>query len=260
MLPDDETLLLLAKSPETQNVERKKSVPKTDEIRRTLSAFANTTPEGQHSVLFLGITDDREIVGISDSVDSVQQTVAKIAAEDCYPPIKVDFRVIQPDGKDVIIVIVGFSKSRPHFTGHAYVRIGSETKRASDEQYNEFVFDRNDKVRRIRREKGKLISAHWDNSENDGAANGIKPFNDRDFKVADCDAFVLTLEETASQRMLSVPIELVTVSHDREKYRTLFLLKIPYPKIRPSPEAVMAGYARLVSGLAREKALRKLKR
>ena len=208
-------------------------------------------------MLFLGITDDRAIVGISDSVDKVQQTVAKIAAEDCYPPIKVDFRVIHPDGRDVIAVIVGFSKNRPHFTGHAYVRIGSETKRASDEQYNEFVFDRNDKVRRIRREKGKLISAHWDNSENDGAAGGIKPFNERDFKVLDCDAFVLILEETASQRTLPVPVELVTVSQDAEKYRTLFLLKIPYPEIRPSPEAVMAGYTQLVKGLAREKMLRK---
>ena len=47
---------------ESNFVERKQSAASTDEIRRTIVAFANSVPVGDEAVLFIGVKDDGTIV------------------------------------------------------------------------------------------------------------------------------------------------------------------------------------------------------
>jgi hypothetical protein len=219
------------------------------EIRKTLSAFANSTPEGHYSVLFLGVTDKGMVKGITDSPDKLQKTIAKIAADECYPPIPVDIQVIEPEGKTVVAVVVGHSKNRPHFTGHAYKRVGSESKKATAEEYNEFVLDRIDKIRRILQERGKTISVEWKNAGIAGAIGGTIAFNDRDYMISSCDAHVLSIVDGASQETIPVPIGDVTISIDANRRRMKLVMAVPRP-VRPRDfQQVTAGMARLAQGL-----------
>ena len=120
---------------EDQFVERKRGV-QSDETRKTLVAFANSVPEGEHAILFLGIDDKGNFTGVTGT-DSIQKTIRNIAKNDCYPPIKCTSVVLQESGKTVVAVVVESSKDKPHFAGPAYVRSGSESVKASPELYED---------------------------------------------------------------------------------------------------------------------------
>ena len=246
-------LLSLARTAESQYLERKASRPKDAELRKTLCAFANSTPEGQYSVLFLGINDDGGIKGIdAGSVDSIQRDIAASARDDFYPPISLYTQVVTIEGKGVVAVIVEHSKNRPHFAGHAYRRVGATSQKADDFQYNEFVLERIDKVRHILRGKGKVVSVKWFDSGVAGSVGGKVPaYNDRDFMVVDCDAFVLHLRDVSSGLNIALPLEQVTISFDTGKSRTKFLAESPYPSNSPIG-AVHKGLSSVIRNLAKE--------
>lgn len=114
-------------------VERKSEGVTPQELRQTVSAFANTVPEGRKAVLFIGIHDKTgEVVGVT-SPDRVQGRVREACHEDCYPRITYVSEVISVDGKRVVAVVVPFSTKKPHFTGPAYIRAGSASVKASEE-------------------------------------------------------------------------------------------------------------------------------
>ena len=250
MLPNNE-LVALAHSAESQYLERKASCPKTSELRKTLCAFANSTPENQLSVLFIGIRDDGTISGVPErELDSIQKTIASVGKNECYPPILVVPQVVSIDQKSILAVLIEYSRSKPHFTGHAYKRRGSESERASEIEHTEFVLDRIDKVRKIRKEKGLLVSAEWEASSSGFSPSGVS-VNKRDYVLVDCDAFVLCLEDTVENRKIPIPTEKVTISYDFEKERLKLVMGIPYPIVLSSLSAVNRGLAAVVKNIAR---------
>src|SRR5437879_2749618 len=85
--------------------ERKEKGVSTDDIRKTLVAFANSVPDGEEAILFIGVANDGMIKGV-DNPDKAQKSFTKTASEWCYPPIKHTSRVIDQDGKHVVAIIV----------------------------------------------------------------------------------------------------------------------------------------------------------
>ncbi len=53
--------------------ERKTEAAKPLEFRQTLVAFANSVPEGQLAVLFIGVANNGKVVGVTNS-DSLQRS------------------------------------------------------------------------------------------------------------------------------------------------------------------------------------------
>jgi hypothetical protein len=51
--------------------------------------------------------------------------------------------------RHALAVIIPGSESRPHFAGLSYVRSGSESVEASEQQFMEFIAQRNSKAARI---------------------------------------------------------------------------------------------------------------
>jgi len=45
--------------------ERKEQGVSTDDVRKTLVAFANSVPDGEEAVLFIGISDKGKITGVA---------------------------------------------------------------------------------------------------------------------------------------------------------------------------------------------------
>lgn len=241
MLPESELVRLL-KSSECHWVERKPSGANGAEIRNTLVGFANSLSEGQHAVLFVGVSNDGRPQAVVNA-DKLQKTVTQIAEQDCYPPVKCGPTALRVDGVELVAVVVEASSNRPHFSGHAYIRVGSETKKASPEQFEELIAGRNDKIRRILQEKGKMATVFWDGKEAPCVSiassfiyqrkqrfSPSQPFEAECIIIA-CDSSFLRFNVVAVENGLShnkreispmgfsVPVEKVTLGFDNKNQR-----------------------------------------
>ena len=67
-------------------------------------------------------------------------------------------KVLVKDGKQFLAVIVPGSEQRPHFAGPSYVRVGSETKVASEPQFQNLIAQRQSKAYEILKWKGKPVA------------------------------------------------------------------------------------------------------
>ena len=244
----ENTLLSSIHTAESQFLERKASCPKAADLKKTLCAFANSTPEGQYSLLLIGVNDDGSIKGVAEQeLDQTQKTIIAVGRDDCYPPIPLITQVIRVGEKWILAAIVSHSATKPHFTGHAYRRVGPTSVKADAEEHDNFVVERSDKGRRLLQHKGKPITVTWDGIYSLGA--GTLAHDLRDYRVDGCDAFVVKLFDLYSHRALAVPLEFVTISHDMTKDRLRLLIDMPYPQPIASLAAVNAGLQRVVEGV-----------
>lgn len=78
-------------------VERKPAGVNRAEMRKTLVAFANSVPQGQTAILFIGVRDDGSLNSVK-APDSVQKTLNDICARDCYPAIPFRATALTQDG------------------------------------------------------------------------------------------------------------------------------------------------------------------
>lgn len=153
------------RAPEDGFVERKLQGAGRSVWRRAIVAFANSVPENQTGVLYIGVRDSGEIAGVQDP-DALQKTITEICTNDCYPPVTSYTCAVlaMPDdnlgGSPVTIVAVevSLSKDRPHFSGPAYVRKGSQTVIASREMFEDLIASRHDKARVILGWKHRIIT------------------------------------------------------------------------------------------------------
>lgn len=213
---------------EDNYTERKSAGVKPQEIRQTMSAFANSLTAGATAVLFIGVNDKTgAIEGVPDP-DGLQKRVRECAARDCYPPItSYTCRVLEVEGKQVLAVKVGASENRPHFTGPAYVRRGSESVAASADLFNELVACRTDKVARILRMRGGVISFQSINH----IIGSTKVIGDRSYresgecKVEACDAHLLRLTIVATGQRVAEPLEHVQITYDEERHRDMLVIR-----------------------------------
>ena len=159
----DEDILLKLTNFEDNFVERKTVGEIKRDALRTVVAFANSTPIGFPAILFIGVRDDGTIEGTSN-LDSAQKSLAELLAN-AYPPIYYLTKILQQNGKQFLALLIPGSEARPHFAGQSYIRKGSQTFTASDEQFNELIASRSDKAREILKWKGKAITRHRINVE-----------------------------------------------------------------------------------------------
>jgi predicted HTH transcriptional regulator len=160
----EEQLRRYLKTSESLFVERKASLPDKRKLRETLVAFANSLAENQYAVLFIGVEDDGTLLGIQNA-DKVQKDVTAVAATQCYPPVACEPTVIREGQKEIVAAVVSHSRNRPHFTGHAYIRRGSENVNVTKDLYEDMIASRNTKAGKLLAEKGKLVSVELTRSE-----------------------------------------------------------------------------------------------
>ena len=227
---NEKQLRALLQSSENHWVERKKSFHRSI-VKEAIVGFANAVPEDQHAVLFIGAGPDGRYYQV-ENIDKIQRDIRNIALEECFPKIQCTPTTLQADDVEIIAVVVEFSKDRPHFAGHAFVRVGSETVKASQRLFEELVASRNDKARRILREKGKVVSVvSFDPSpirvHISGSSRLAKRLSSqsrpeehyRECRVEDCDTFVLRYMDITLGENFAVPLEKVKISYDTSRSR-----------------------------------------
>lgn len=222
-------LLALLGNHEDNFVERKPEGVAPGELRQTVCAFANSLPEGRAGVLFIGIHDKTgEVIGVGNP-DQLQKRVRDAAQSDCFPPIDYTAEVLTVDDKAVVAVVVPFSKARPHFSGPAYVRVGSESPKASPQQYEELILSRNDKAREILRHRNGVFTVLGIGYK----LGSNRPLPDKAYRemreclLLECTAHLVTLEDIAQGDRFSEPLLNVTINYDHKKSRPMLMVKLP---------------------------------
>ena len=213
-----EELSALVTQPEHALLERKSAAVNRQEIRQTLVAFANSVPDGQEAVLFIGIRDDGTIQG-TETADETQRLVRLVATTDCYPPITVYPTVIQVDSLSVVAVVVPNSRNRPHFSGPAYVRVGAESVVASTEQYEELITSRHETCRVLQTWKGAITV--WENNvQLDHPGQTFANYRRRrDGLIIACTPHLLRLQDCGSHTEYAVALRQVEIGYDVARNR-----------------------------------------
>ena len=236
MLTDTELITRLNGS-EGSFMERKTSFH-AEEVKEALVAFANSLPENQEAVLFIGVAPDGTTPGV-ECADKLQIKITRLAEESCYPPVPCKPTVLKYKGVEVVAAVVQHSKQQPHFVGHAFVRVGSETKKASPEKMEELIASRSEKARRILREKTQLVTTLWKSisdkpttetvirhmmSRSGGHPSSLvgKQWQrevKRECRIESCDSHVVRLLEISTGLHLAASLENVKIDYDETKYR-----------------------------------------
>jgi hypothetical protein len=222
-------LLKLSETQETSYVERKPATVNKADIRREACAFANSTPPGEESILFLGIHDRTgRPTGIAN-LESLHKNIHEALKLECFPPIVYSTVELQLDGQVVLAVRIPASSQRPHFTGHAYIRVGSSTRNASVESLDEMILSRTDKCRELLRHKNAgLVSVHTVEYKLGLKEPMRRPSSQRtECMIVDVTAHIVKLYEPASGYTYSESIHGVTIGYDDAKRRLLLVVRFP---------------------------------
>jgi len=117
---------------ESLHTEFKQGPIHRDDLAAELVAFANT----DGGWLIFGVSDDRQITGISDP-DRIAQQVDQIAYQNCEPPLTIlQETLVSPDGKNLLVVRVPKGDQRPYRTnkGRYFIRTSSGKRDASPQE------------------------------------------------------------------------------------------------------------------------------
>jgi predicted HTH transcriptional regulator len=188
MLNDQELLLKLTDQ-EDSFVERK-TVNDINDCLKTAVAFANSTPIGYPAVMFVGVRDTGEVEGVSDP-EKIQNSVSERISR-AYPTIYTTTRVLAHNGKQFLAVIIPGSDRRPHFAGDAFIRDGAKSIRASEEQFQRLLAQRNSVAYELLKWHGKAIST-WQPQRTPNPYNPSLGYTGLAIML-DCTQFYVTLE------------------------------------------------------------------
>lgn len=151
---------------EGSHLEFKRRVPRPQRIAKEIIAFANTRG-GQ---LLLGVADDGTITGLRD-VGEEEFALRGALSQFCDPPVQVEIeRIPIAHRRDVIIVRVAESDSKPHFlidpatTGSrvAYIRVDDKSVEASQEALDLLASDEQERIVFEFGEKERLLMRYLD--------------------------------------------------------------------------------------------------
>lgn len=217
------------KNLEDNFTERKPEGVNAAEIRKAIVAFSNSVPEGRTGVLYIGVRNNGDIQGVSNP-DSLQKTIRTICEKDCYPPIQPRIEALPLQGQSVVAVVVSQSTSRPHFSGPAYVRIGSESIAASERVFDELITSRLEKPYEILKWKGKVITVLipvkflGDPPRILGRLANSHYHATHECEIEECTPHYVKLRDIHAGKHLSEPLENVTLATDEKRNGRLKLI------------------------------------
>lgn len=185
---DDGDIARLRVSSEDHFVERKSFGDWKKDCVKTVVAFANSAPIGRPAFLFIGVKDDGAIEANNQNLDSIQKTLAD-QLRSIYPPVYyVANAMTEADGSYLVVIVYG-SEERPHFAGHSYIREGSQTVAASEEQFRRLIAQRQSKSRALLDWKDKAVTVERVEPRSTGGPSR----SSSTATIVDCNQFYVTL-------------------------------------------------------------------
>ena len=128
------TLKELINNGESKRVEFKEQLPKNESIVKTIISFSNTSG----GKLIIGVTDNREIVGVSeDNIFELQDRITSLIFDRCYPNILPEIYTQNIEGKLLLVIEVFRGNLLPYYlkkdgkNNGTYIRVGASNRQAS---------------------------------------------------------------------------------------------------------------------------------
>lgn len=145
-------LLTLIEKGENQNLEFKQRFSSFNKIAKEFIAFANTNG----GIVLFGVEDDGSIYGVESEKEETE-LIKETAENYCEPPINYNIDFVPLYDKEVVVVKVVESKSKPH-------RI-QDYKSELDLNSAEVFIRVNDKSLPAGKEMIKILQANYDNKK-----------------------------------------------------------------------------------------------
>lgn len=210
----DEDILSRLDNLEDSFVERKTEGDSGDWLK-TVIAFANSVPVGYPALLFIGVKDDGTIQHLANT-DSLQKKLSS-KIQESYPVPYYWSKVLEKDGKKFLAVIVPGSENRPHFAGPSYVRDGSKTVSASEDQFKTLLAQRNSVAYELLAWRGKTVSM-WQPTT-PGATYHPSSGAVGDAIIVDCNQFYVTLDIGQPSSRFSFSLEAFNIGFNYSRNR-----------------------------------------
>ena len=159
--------------------------------------------------MFIGVRDD----GTPEdtvNLETLQQTFGK-KLKGAYPPIYYTTKILEKNQRQFLAVIIPGSPERPHFAGKSYIRKGSQTFEASEQQFAELIASRNSKTYEILKWKDKTVSVRILGPLQSSS-------NIRGLPVVDCNQFYVVLGSGVNVHE-SHPLSRIEIAWDDEHKR-----------------------------------------
>ena len=213
----EEDILARLTAIEDGTVERK-TISDWRDWSKAAVAFSNSLSDGQPGVLFVSVYDNGQI---EEKTSNFEKLARNVSGEltNIYPPIYPTILVMEKDGKKFMAVIIYGSADRPHFAGKSYIRDGTQTREASEENIQEFIAQRNSKAAEILKWKNKEITVNVIQPER------VRSVSERiaessEGAILDCNQHWVTLQRSGG-RVFTVSLRQIELSYDTEKKRLI---------------------------------------
>ncbi len=221
-------LLARLRNHEDNFTERKLDGTPARDLRKTIVAFANSVPEGRSAVLFIGVANDGTPVGVKNA-DELEKTIRQVCKSDCYPPVEFTCETGDVDSKAILAVEIPSSTDKPHFSGPAFVREGSESVAASKEMFEELIRSRIDVCRVIQRAKGQVwrVVGVGKRLGTIGPVGDPKHTEACDCTIIECNAHYIRFQQVGVGRLFNEQTRMATISYDEVNHKPMIIVRWP---------------------------------
>lgn len=143
-MSSDQPLLLEIQKGESKTLEFKQQLPKGQQFAKTLIAFANSSG----GKLIVGVTDDRQLIGIQDDIFELQDKITSMIYELCAPQLAAQIYIENIDGVELLVVEVARGILFPYYLKSVgreqgtYIRLGASNRVASPEHIQQLELQR----------------------------------------------------------------------------------------------------------------------
>lgn len=138
-------LLKLISGGENESLEFKESPRLKEEIGQAVSAFSNANGGS----ILIGVSNDGKVIGVDIGRNTIEE-LANYTKRNTDPPIFPSLKVLDVEGKKIIMIEVKESAEKPvFFKNHAYKRVGKTNQRISSSE-----------LRKLAKESGARV--YWD--------------------------------------------------------------------------------------------------
>ncbi|MGA2422294.1 MAG: ATP-binding protein [Candidatus Acidiferrum sp.] len=151
----DQQLLQMLTNTEDAVVERKTWSDFRD-FAKAGCAFSNSLAADQPGVLFVGVRDNGQV---EDRPVNIEEKLKIVSGElsNVFPAILPTVLALEKDGRPFIAAVIYGSRNKPHFAAHSWIRKGTETVDASEDNLRRFIAERSGKVAEILKWKDQIV-------------------------------------------------------------------------------------------------------
>lgn len=126
---------------ETSTVQFKRTLDRDNKLAAELCAFANSSG----GMILFGVEDDGDISGLSaEEIRKLNSSIANVASDSVREPLFPTSEVVKVNDKNVLIVKVSESQSKPHFDGAGAIwvkNLGDKRRVTSKEELRRIFQD-----------------------------------------------------------------------------------------------------------------------